>query len=90
MQAMSGFDWSAVSAIVSGLTLVGTVGVGGVMWGSLTEKVSGQTKRLDDHKLTLAKHDTHLSEHDVQLGRLEEWKQGYNAAAQIGRHTPEI
>jgi hypothetical protein len=60
------------------------------MWGKLTERVGGQTKRLDDHKIVLATHDKHLGEHDVAIGRLVEWKEGYNAAASIGRHTPEI
>jgi hypothetical protein len=87
---MGDMNWAAVSAIISALTLIGVVGVGGVMWGSLTEKVSGLSKRADGHKVEIAEHALHLSQHDVQLGRLEEWKSGYNAAARIGSHTPEI
>lgn len=86
----TGIDWPAVSAGISALTLIGTVGIGGVMWGRLSERVGGQTERLDDHKASLATHDKHLGEHDVAIGRLVEWKEGYNAAALIGRHTPEI
>jgi hypothetical protein len=83
-------NWAAVSAIISAITLIGVCGVGGIMWGSLTERVSGLSKRADGHKIEIAEHAQHLSQHDVQLGRLEEWKAGYNAAARTGGHTPEI
>ena len=90
MQVSGEINWAAVSAVVSTITLVGVVGVGGVMWGSLTEKVSGIIKRIDSHKSELAAIDVKLNSHDVQIGRLEEWKSGYNAAAQMGRHVSEI
>jgi hypothetical protein len=83
-------NWAAVSAIISAITLIGVVGIGGIMWGKMSEQVAGQTKRLDSHKIELADHATHLSQHDVQLGRLEEWKAGYNAAARIGGHMAEV
>ena len=87
---MNDVNWAAVSAIISAVTLIGVVGVGGVMWGGLTEKVSGLWKRVDSHKAEIASLDSRLNTHDVQLGRLEEWKSGYNAAARIGGHTPEV
>ena len=90
MQMGNGLDWAAVSAGVSILTLVGTVGVGGMMWGKLTERVGGQTKRLDMHQEQLADNSAKIAGHDVKIGRLEEWKEGYNAAAAMGRHTSEI
>ena len=90
MQVPTEINWAAVSAIVSTITLVGVVGVGGMMWGTLTEKVSGVIKRLDGHKTEIAQIDVRLNSHDVQIGRLEEWKAGYNAAAQVGRHTQEL
>ena len=87
---MNDVNWAAASAIISAITLIGVVGVGGVMWGSLTEKVSGLVKRADGHKDELNEHTIKLNQHDVQLGRLEEWKSGYNAAARVGGHTPEV
>lgn len=87
---MTEVNWGAVSAIISAITLIGVVGVGGVMWGGLTEKVSGLGRRADSHKAEIAVIDERLNSHDVQLGRLEEWKSGYNAAARIGGHTPEV
>jgi hypothetical protein len=90
MQMGNGLDWAAVSAGVSILTLVGTVGVGGMMWGKLTERVGGQTKRLDMHQEQLEDNTERLGAHDIQISRLEEWKSGYNAAVTIARHTSEI
>ena len=83
-------NWAAVSAIISAITLIGVVGIGGIMWGSLTEKVTGLSKRADGHRDELAGHTIHLSQLDVQVGRLQEWKDGYNAAARVGGHTPEV
>jgi hypothetical protein len=77
-------DWAAVSAVVSGITLVGTVGVGGIMWGTMSEKVSGHTKRLDNNATEHERFDSRLTSHDVTLGRLQEWKDGYNAAVRTG------
>jgi len=83
-------NWAAVSAIISCITLIGGVGVSGVLWGKLTEKVAGTEKRIDGHKSELLAVDLRLNAHDVQIGRLEEWKAGYNAAARVGGKTPEI
>lgn len=90
---METMNWAAISAIISAITLIGVVGVGGVMWGSLSEKVSGHTKRLDDHKAQIAAIDKHINSQDIELGRLQEWKNGYNAAARVsggGKQTPEV
>ena len=90
MQAPTDINWAAVSAVVSTITLVGVVGIGGMMWGSLTEKVAGIIKRVDSHKSEIAEIDGRLNSHDIQIGKLEEWKAGYNAAVQMGRHVTEI
>ena len=83
-------NWAAVSAVISAITLLLVAVGGGVMWGTLTEKVAGQTKRLDSHKQELGAIDARLNNHDVQIGRLEEWKSGYNAAARVSGRTPEV
>jgi hypothetical protein len=77
-------NWAAVSAIVSVITLIGVVGVGGVMWGTMSEKVAFTLKGLDDNKMEHDQFTVKLSEHEVQLGRLKEWKDGYNAAIRTG------
>ena len=85
-------NWSAVSAIISLLSLIGVVGVGGVLWGRMTERVNGLTKRADDHKATLKEVSERLTEHDVQIGMLRQWKEGFNAAARVsgGRTQDEF
>jgi hypothetical protein len=55
----------------------------------LTEKVAGQTKRLDGHKTEIVQLGERLNSHDMQIARLEEWKSGFNAAARVSGRTPE-
>lgn len=83
-------NWAAVSAVISGITLLLVAVGGGVMWGTLTEKVSGLSKRADSHKAEIGAIDARLNNHDVQIGRLQEWKDGYNAAARVGGRTAEV
>jgi hypothetical protein len=83
-------NWAELAAIVSLITLVIVLIGGGVLWGSLTEKVAGQTKRLDGHKAELSAIDAKVNAHDVQIGKLEEWKSGFNAAARVSGRTPEV
>lgn len=81
---------SEVSAAASIFTAVLVLVGGGVMWGTLTEKVKGLTKRADSHKAEITSLDARVNGHDVEIGRLKEWKDGYNAAARVGGHTPEV
>lgn len=83
-------NWAAISAVFSAITLLLVAVGGGAMWGTLTEKVTGLTKRADGHKAEIAALDARMNGHDVQIGRLEEWKAGYNAAARVGGRTPEV
>jgi hypothetical protein len=83
-------NWPEVSTIISALTLLIVLVGGGVLWGALTEKVSGHTKRLDSHGGQIGALDVRVNGHDVEIAKLVEWKAGYNAAASVGRHTPEV
>jgi len=71
---MQNMDWATFAALVaaglSALSLVGTLGVGGVLWGRLTEKVDNSSTRLDNHDKKLEEHETHLGELDVSVARL--------------------
>jgi len=78
-------DWAAISAIVSAVTLIGTVGIGGIMWGTMAEKVLGTVKRLDANSVEHEHFEVRLTSHDITLGRLQEWKDGYNAAVRTSR-----
>jgi len=83
-------NWAAISAIVSAITLLLVAVGGGVMWGTLTEKVKGHTLRLNSHGAELATVDRRLNDHDVEIGRLKEWKEGYNAAARVSGRASEV
>ena len=76
---VSEVNWSGVSAVVSLLTLIGTVGIGGVIWGRLTERVATITKRLDVHRAELDIHEKQLVSHGQDLVRIDEWKRGFAA-----------
>ena len=83
-------NWAAVSAVVSAITLIGVVGFGGVMWGTLTEKVSNLDRHMESRSVEIAAIDGRLNSHDVQIGRLEEWKSGYNAAVHASGRASEV
>jgi hypothetical protein len=75
---MGDFNWGAISAICSLVTLIGVVGVGGVMWGTLTERVNNIGARVDVHRKELDAHEGRLNSADVIIGKVEEWKDGYS------------
>jgi hypothetical protein len=89
MQALvSGVDPSWIAACISALTFVGTIGVGGIMWGRLTERVQNITKRIDVHRTELDDHEKRLNATDRDLERLKTWKEIYSAGQDAGRHEP--
>lgn len=83
-------NWPAVAAAFSALTFVIVLIGGGVLWGTLTEKVSGLSKRADSHGKELAMLDRRVNGLDVEVAKLQEWKAGYNAAARVGGKTAEV
>jgi hypothetical protein len=83
-------NWAAISAIASVITVLIVLAGGGAMWGTMTERVSGLTDRVEGNQTDIAQIGVRLTQHDVQLGRLEEWKSGYNAAARVSGRTPEV
>ncbi len=62
--------------------LVTIVGVAYVS-GRLTQQIAENRKLVDEHDRTLAEHGERLSDHDVKIGRLHEWKSGFNAGAAV-------
>lgn len=76
-------NWSAVTAVVSVATLI--VVIFGVVWagGKMAQRLDDNSADLDEHKIRLDGHDARLTEHGNDLARLNEWKNGYNAAAAV-------
>jgi hypothetical protein len=74
-------NWSAMAAIVASLTLLTVLLGGGFIYGRLTQEVKGNSATIEDHHLQLEKHEARISQHAVDLGRLHEWKDGFNAGS---------
>jgi len=80
-------NWAAAAAIISGITLLLVLFGGAVLWGKLTEKVEGHDRRLDSHKAEIFEINNRLIAHDVDIGRLKEWKDGFNAGVGVRQHV---
>lgn len=76
-------NWAAIAAIVSGCGLLVTVLGIAYTSGKLTQRIDDTEKVVGGHAETLAEHAARLGVHDVDLGRLKEWKDGFNAAARV-------
>ena len=83
-------NWAAVSAIVSTVTFLAVVCGFAYMWGQLTEKVDGLNGKIEANEISVKAQGAQLNEHAVAIGKLQQWKEGYNAAASIGRHAQQI
>jgi hypothetical protein len=77
------FNWAAVAAVCSLLGVFATLIGVAFTSGRLTEKLGEASKRIDGHDETLRAHGETLTDHEVHLGRFNEWKDGYNAAARV-------
>jgi hypothetical protein len=76
-------NWSAIAAVVSIVTLV--VLVFGIVYagGKMAQRIDDNVNDLRDHKLRLDGHDIRHISHEVEIAKLVEWKNGYNAAAAV-------
>ena len=80
-------NWAAVAAIMSVLTLL-TVVIGiAVGWGKMTERVDNLSLEVDGNRVNVEKHAITLTDHAVAIGKLEQWKDGFNAAAKVSGQT---
>ena len=48
--------------------------------GKLTQQIADNKARIDEHDDTLKDHNKRISDHDVEIGNLVAWRNGYNAA----------
>ena len=90
MLQATNFDWPIISTFTSLATLVGTVGVGGIMWGKLTERVTNLSGRVDVHRRELDGHENDIVKIKVDVGQLQAWKDGYSAAQQFGHSSLKV
>lgn len=78
-------NWQMVAAIASILGVLTTITGVAFVSGRLTQQISDNRKLLDEHDQTLTSHAERISDHDIELAKLNEWRNGYNAAAAIAK-----
>lgn len=83
-------NWEMVAAVCSVLGILTTVVCVAFVSGKLTQQISDNRKLLEEHDKTLLDHGDRLSDHDVELAKLNEWKNGYNAAAAISGKREQV
>lgn len=82
-----GINWLAVAAVSSIVGIIFTVCAAAYTSGRLTQKIQDHDETLVEHGETLKTHTKQLGEHELGLDRLTQWKNGFNAAANIsGSH----
>jgi hypothetical protein len=74
-------NWAALAAVASICGFLGTLGVGIFIYGKMAQKVEDNETSIRAQGVRLDSHDVKLNDHDVSLGRLHEWKDGFNAGA---------
>jgi hypothetical protein len=77
------FNWAALAAVCSLAGILVTIASVAFAAGRFREKLGEHGERLGEHTDLLKTHSDTLTDHEVQLGRLNEWKDGYNAAARV-------
>jgi hypothetical protein len=79
---MSAAVWAAVFAgLTFVLTLFGVVFLGGKLTQKVDENTDGLRDLRADHSERLNGVETRVNSHEVSIGRLHEWKDGFNAGA---------
>lgn len=76
-------NWAAIAAGFALLTFLSTLCVGAYVYGKLTQQTSDNSKRLDTQAGMLEGHAERIGIHDVKIGRLEQWKDGFNAGSRV-------
>jgi len=76
-------NWAALGAIASIIGVATSLLVAAYVYGKLSQQVKDGRDRTDDHSDLLKVHGEKLESHGNKIGRLEEWKSGFNAAARV-------
>jgi hypothetical protein len=76
-------NWAALAAITSALGVLASFAVAAYVYGALTQQVKDGKEKAGEHSVTLKEHADKLEDHSEKIGRLQEWKNGFNAAARV-------
>jgi hypothetical protein len=76
-------NWAAFGAITSAFSVLVTVVGIAYLAGKFTQRINDGDSRLNKHDVRLDRHDDKLDDHGQKIVRLQEWKNGFNAAANV-------
>lgn len=76
-------NWDAIAALGSIGTAVFVVAAAFITHGRYSKTVEEHTEKLSEHQKLLGLHGDKLNEHEVELARVDEWRKGFSAAANI-------
>jgi hypothetical protein len=87
-------NWAALAAIGSLFAIVATVIAASYTHGKLTQRVDSNEKQIGaivgDAEIKFNKvfarfehHDERIGEHDVKIGKIEEWKSGFSTGVKV-------
>lgn len=76
-------NWEMVTAVLAILGIATTICSVAFISGRLTQQISDSRREIESHGDMLESHAKILNEHEVELAKLNEWKSGYNAAANV-------
>lgn len=71
----------SLEVIVAGISLAVQLIVAAYVYGKFTQKIEENSERTIEHAKALEIHRGRLDGHDVQLGEMKAWRDGYNAAS---------
>lgn len=76
-------NWAALAAFGSLFGVIASALTAAFVYGKLTAEVTNNKADTRAHSETLEKHAEKLEDHGEKIGRLQEWKNGFNAAARV-------
>lgn len=76
-------NWAALAAFGSLFGVIASGLTAAYVYGKLTQQVTDGRDKANEQSVTLKEHSDKLEDHGEKIGRLQEWKNGFNAAARV-------
>lgn len=80
-------NWAATAAIAAMVGILTTIVAAAFAGGKFVERIQAVEERADGHESIQKEHSQLLGEHSLQIDRLEQWRTGFNAAANLSGGT---
>jgi hypothetical protein len=75
--------WDAIAAACSMFGILATIIGVAYTSGRMTEKLRESREKIEEHSIALKEHAGRLDEHALSIDRLQQWREGFNAAANV-------